>query len=164
MEDHIQPPDPGFGEEKGPPEYPRVFEVNEDLHLKVGYRDSRMVVTYNTGLPLVGRVNLTLDPPDIPLVERVIARQKELKGLRESWQAIPEAKRKKIKPEEIRLSKRTVARVGFADDHVEITATLLLSYTIPIKDKEAPAVEEALKFSKEWNEKPEVERFLQGAE
>jgi hypothetical protein len=135
-----------------------VFEVNADLHVKVGYRDSRMVVTYNTGIPLIGRVDLALDPPDIAQVEKVIERQRALK-------AKSAAERKRMKPEELRLSKRTVARVGFEDNRVELAVSLLIAtYRIPIKDKEAPRVEEALKFAKEWSAKPEVERFLQGAE
>lgn len=157
MKDHIPPPGPPPDVPKGPSEYPLVFEVNDRLALRVGFRDSRMAVTYDTRVPLVGQVSLTLEPQDLPLVESVMARQRAIK-------ALPAAKRKAMKPEEIRLSKRTVARVGFEDHRVEITATLVLSYTIPIKDKEAPKVAEALKFAKEWNAKPEVERFLEGAE
>ena len=139
------------------PEYPRAFEVNKDLQVKVGYRDCRMVVTYNTGIPLVGRVDLTLDPPDIPKVEQVIERQRALK-------AKTAAQRKAMKPEEIRLSRRTVARVGFEDNRVELAVSILITYRVPVKDAEAPRVQEALKFAREWNAKPEVERFLQGAE
>lgn len=157
MDDHIRPPEPGVNPGKEVPEYPRVFEVNDDLVLKIGYRDSRFIVSYRTGIPLVGTLNLKLEPADIPLVEKVIVRQKAVK-------ALAPAKRKAMKPEEIRLSKRTVVRVGFADDRVEIAATLLITYTIRIKDAEAPKVEEALKFAKGWNARPEVERFLQGAE
>lgn len=158
MEDHKTPPPPTPDEEKGVPEYPRVFEVNAHLQVRVGYRDCRIVVTYNTGLPVVGRVDLTLDPPDIPRVEKVIERQRALK-------AKTAAERKKMKPEELRLSKRTVACVGFEDNRVELAVSLFITtYRIPLKDDEAPRVGEALTFAKEWNARPEVERFLQGAE
>ena len=161
MKDAKEPPDPTSHEGKGGPEvsgYPRVFEVNDRLTLRVGFRDSRMVVSYHTRVPLVGIVDLVLEPQDVPLVEKVLARQRAIK-------ALPAAKRKAMKPEEIRLSKRTVAKVAFEDNRVELAVSLVLTtYRIQIKDEEAPRVEGALTFAKEWSAKPEVERFLEGAE
>lgn len=157
MEGQKQVPDLGLGEEK----YPREFPINDRLVVRVGYRDCRVVVSWNTRIPIVGWQDLELLRDDLPLVGRVLSAQRAWVEL--SRRRIDKGKASAVT--KLKMSDRTTARVGYEDRHVEIAVGLLvLDYVIVLSEEDAPRVEGALAFAKKWNEMPEIERFIKGAD
>lgn len=156
VEGQKEPPDLGFQAEK----YPCEFPINDRLKVRVGYRDCRIVISWNTRIPLVGWQDLELGRDDIPLVERVLAAQR-------AWSTLSKGGggRKASAVTKLKMSDRTTARVGYEDRHVEIAVSLLLiDYVIALAEADAPRIEEALAFARKWNEIAEIERFIKGAD
>jgi len=155
MEQPVMPPAPGFEDEK----YPREFKVNDRLTIRVGYRDNRAVISWNTRIPLVGWIGENLAPADLPLVERVMLAQRE-------WVELSKKMGGKVKaPVRMKLSGKTTAAVGFEDRHVELAVNIIITnYVIALAQADAPRVEEAFAFWRAWTSKTEAERFIKGAE
>lgn len=67
-----------------PPEvvYPISIKLSEDVTAYVGYKDDRVRIEVATGIPLVGRISLWLNPQDHLLVQRVVEEQKR-------WMLLP---------------------------------------------------------------------------
>ena len=62
-----------------PPEVkpPVEFRISAKVSAAVGFKSGRVRITVQTGVPLVGAVNLWLEAADIPAVERIVAAQRE---------------------------------------------------------------------------------------
>lgn len=61
---------------KEDPKYPVTFQISNKVSAQVGFKNGRVVIVVDTRIPIVGRVSLTLEPSDIPAVERTIAAAK----------------------------------------------------------------------------------------
>jgi hypothetical protein len=137
--------------------YPVQFPINDRLKARIGYRDSRVEIEYNTRVPLVGWYTLRLDPADMPLVDRVFLAQDE-------WIKLSMRKPKTRAVVEMPISKNVTARLGFEDRHVEIVVkVVVVNYTITLQEAETPKVREAFAAQKRWIALPEFERYIKGA-
>lgn len=136
--------------------YPERFDINARLKARVGYRDSRVEIEYDTRIPLVGWYTLRLERADMPAVDRVFEAQRR-------WVELSMARRGKA---EVRLpiSQKVTAVVGFEDRRVEIHVSLLIkTYVIVISEADAPKVERAFAAEKAWNALPDFVREMKGA-
>lgn len=134
---------------------PETFFINDRLKARVGYRDSRVEIEYDTRIPLVGWYTLRLEKDDMPAIDRVFAAQRH-------W---VELSRRRAGKAEVRtpISKRVSAVVGFEDRHVEIHVSLLIkTYVIAIAEADTPAVERAFAAEKAWNALPDFVREMKG--
>jgi len=68
---------------------PKKFVVDPTVTVYVGYADGRMKISFDTGIPLVGRVSAWLWPDGTPMAKAAIEAQEE-------WLSKPEALRKMI--------------------------------------------------------------------
>jgi hypothetical protein len=65
------------------PQYPIAIPLSQDVTAYVGYKDDRVRIEVDTGIPLVRKVNLWMVPSDLVHVERVVA-------LHKAWMAQPQ--------------------------------------------------------------------------
>lgn len=140
-------------------EFPKTFEIQQDLRARVGYADSHVVIGYDVGFP-VGWYDLRVEPAEIDIVERVaVAARKWREALRSG------AAKAENRLQAFTISKRVVAYVGYADGRVEIHVDITVkTIRIRIAADRIERVEEIVKEAKAWRERPEIERYLAGAE
>lgn len=65
------------------PQYPIAIPLSQDVTAYVGYKDDRVRIEVDTGIPIVRKVNLWMVPTDIVHVEKVVAFHK-------AWMAQPQ--------------------------------------------------------------------------
>lgn len=131
--------------------WPKEFPINSRLKARVGYRDSRFEVEYNTRIPFVGWYTLSLEPSDLPLVDKVFAAQ-------DAWVALSRQKKGKAVTD-MNISPKVRARIGFEDRHVEILVSVVgLTYTIDLQEAEAPVVRAAVAEAHRFNNLPASEK------
>jgi hypothetical protein len=131
--------------------WPKEFRINDRLKARIGYRDSRFEVEYDTKILFVGWYTLAMDPTDLPLVDRVFEAQ-------EQWVKLS-AQKKGRAVTELPISAKVTARIGFEDRHVEIVVKVVgLGYTITLQEAEAPVVRAVLAEARRWSNLPESER------
>lgn len=133
------------------PIWPQEFKINDRLKARIGYRDSRFEVEYNTRIPFVGWYTLALEPIDLPLIDRVFDAQ-------DKWVALSRQKPGKALVE-LPISAKVKARIGFEDRHVEIVISVVgLSYTITLQESEAPVVRAVLAEARRFDALPASEK------
>ena len=131
--------------------WPKEFKINDRLKARIGYKNSRFEVEYNTRLPFVGWYTLSLQPADLPLIDKVFDAQ-------EQWVALSKAKGGKAMID-LPISAQVRAKIGFEDRHVEILVNVLvMNYVISLKESEAPLVRVVLAEARRWDKLPESEK------
>ncbi len=136
--------------------YPKEFQINDRLKARIGFKDSRVEVVYNTRIPLVGWKTLSVEPAEFPLLDRVFEAQ-------EQWVRLSRTKKGRAAVE-IPVSQKVKARVGFEDRHVEILVDVVVAnYAIILQEADAPKVRAAFAEARKWSELPEFERYSKGA-
>lgn len=131
--------------------WPKEFQINDRLKARIGYRDSRFEVEYNTRILFVGWYTLALEPADLPLVDLVFDAQ-------ETWVELSNQKPGKAVID-MPISPKVKARIGFEDRHVEILVSVVgLTYTISLQEADAPKVRAALVEAHRFNKLPESEK------
>ena len=137
--------------------YPLEYLINDRLKARIGYRDSRVEIEYNTRVPLIGWYTLKLEPADFPAIDRVFLAQDE-------WVKLSRARPKTKAMVDMPISKNVTARIGFEDRHVEIMVhVVVVTYTISLQESEAPKVKEAMAEAKRFNAFPEFDKYIKGA-
>jgi hypothetical protein len=136
--------------------WPKEFLINNRLKARIGYKNCRFEVEYDTRVPFVSWYTLALEPADLPLIENVfIAHDK--------WVTLSRAKGGKAIVEMV-ISPRVKARIGYEDRHVEIlVAVAIVTYSIAFKEEEAPVVRAVVAEARRFNALPEFERQAKGA-
>lgn len=131
--------------------WPKEFKINDRLKARIGYKNSRFEVEYNTRLPFVGWYTLALQPADLPLIDKVFDAQ-------EQWVALSKSKGGKAMID-LPISAQVRAKIGFEDRHVEILVNVLvMNYVISLKESEAPLVRVVLAEARRWDKLPESEK------
>lgn len=132
--------------------WPKEFQINDRLKARIGYRDSRFEVEYNTRIPFVGWYTLALEPADLPLVDHVF-------DVQATWVELLRQKPGKAVLD-LPISPKVKARIGFEDLHVEIIVSVagVVNYTISLQDSDAPKVRVALAEAHRFNKLPESEK------
>jgi hypothetical protein len=131
--------------------WPKEFKINDRLKARIGYKNSRFEVEYDTRIPFVRWYTLALQPADLPLIDSVFDAQ-------DKWVALSKAKGGKAVLE-LPISAQVKAKIGFEDRHVEILVSVLVTnYVITLKESEAPVVRAALAEARRWDKLPDSEK------
>jgi hypothetical protein len=136
--------------------WPKEFKINDRFKARIGYKDSRFEVEYNTHVPLVGWYTLALQPADLPYIEMVFVAQ-------DKWVELSKRKGGKAVIE-MTISPQVKARIGFEDRHVEILVKVaIVNYTIPFKETEAPVIRAVVAEARKFNALNQAEKSMKGA-
>jgi hypothetical protein len=137
--------------------WPKTFVVNDRLQIRIGYKDSRAEIEFDTRVPLVGRYTLAIELSEMPLVEQVFKVQDE-------WIALSKTRPGCKASVDVPISPKVTAKVGFEDRRVEIAVKVLfVTYTIELSEQDEPRVREAFAAAKLWATLPEKDRLAKGA-
>lgn len=136
--------------------WPKRFIVNDRLELRVGFKNSRVEVVYDTRIPLIGRYTLVIEKAERPFVQQVSRAQQE-------WVALCRMRPGVRAHVEIPISKKVNALVGFEDRRIEIQVKVVFAtYTITLNEKDEPMVREALAEADRFDMLPDFVREEKG--
>ena len=51
--------------------YPQALPISKKVNARVGFKDDRVEIIVQTGIPLIGRVTLKLEPEDMEAIMKV---------------------------------------------------------------------------------------------
>jgi hypothetical protein len=136
--------------------WPKTFIINDRLKIRVGYKDSRAEIEFDTRVPLIGRYTLAIELGEMPFVEQVFKVQEE-------WVRLSKARAGCKASIDVPISPKVTAKVGFEDRRVEIAVKVVfVTYTIQLSEQDEPRVREAFAEAKLFASLPEKERVAKG--
>lgn len=145
--------------------YPVELRISENTSACIGFKDDRVEIRVK--VPIIGEQTITLKPDRVHIVGRafVAARNWRDHGKRiKGGKGVADGDLDRAKKYEVQDDVEVY--IGFADAHVTIRKKILgiKWITLRIDPHEIELVEKVEVEQKKWMTKPDIERFLEGAE